>query len=91
MGKFLPESALSNSNLNCSHATFDLWSPPHSHLSVMKGFRGGVEETDSSSPSSSASSSLEFWIRSDSSSSLSPSFFLFLADDGLLTPSIWLP
>lgn len=70
--------------------------PLSSDLSVMTGFMGGVEDTDTRSSSSSASSSLEFcWISSDSSS-LSPpppppSFFFFLAAEGLLTPSIWLP
>lgn len=60
-------------------------------LSVMTGFIRGVQETDASSASSSASSSLEFWMSSLSSSSFSPSFFFLLADEGLLTPSIWLP
>lgn len=60
-------------------------------LSVMTGFMRGVVETETRSPSSSASSSLEFRISSFSSSSFSPSFFFFLAAGDLLTPSIWLP
>lgn len=38
------------------------------HLSVIWGRKGGVEETEARSPPSSVSSSLEFWIRSASSS-----------------------
>lgn len=39
------------------------------HLSVIWGRMGGLEETEARSPPSSVSSSLDFWIRSTSSSS----------------------
>lgn len=61
-----------------------------SNRSVMTGFIGGVVATEVTSPSSSISSSLEFWISSVSSSSSSPASFLpFFVD--IASPSISFP
>jgi hypothetical protein len=59
------------------------------HLSVIWGRMGGVEDTEARSPSLSPSSSLEFWIRSTSSSS--PSSFRGRGRRGRDRPSTSFP